>query len=126
MQVQRRIIHLSAIFTSSGILAAALVIPTHGAPAPHKLNFQQDVLPILSDKCFKCHGPAANGRMAGLRLDDPASVFASRGGRFAIVPGHPEHSLLSHRISNKNDPMPPPNSGKSLSTAEISILNQWK
>ena len=125
MQIQRRIVHLTAIIASTGFLTASLVVPSAGTPAPHKLKFQDDVMPILSDKCFKCHGPASNGRMAGLRLDDPASAFASRGGKYAIVPGHPEHSLVTQRITSKNDPMPPVYSGKTLSPAEITIINKW-
>jgi len=88
-----------------------------------KLNYSRDILPILSDKCFKCHGPDAGSRMADMRLDTPEGAFANRLGRFPIVPKHPEHSLVVKRILSKA--MPPANSGKSLTKEEIETIRQW-
>lgn len=93
---------------------------------PAKLDFSRDVLPILSDKCFVCHGPDSGSRQAGLRLDNPESAFAERGeGRYAIVPGNPKKSLLVERIHNADAPMPPAVSGKTLSEPEKKILERW-
>ncbi len=61
--------------------------------------------------------------MADLRLDTSDGAFADRSGRFAIVPGHPEHSMVFKRISSGL--MPPPDSGKTLSKAEIAAVRQW-
>ena len=102
-------------------LGSALTRPFQAA----KLDFSRDVLPILSDKCFKCHGPDAGSRMAGLRLDTPDGAFADRGGRWAIVPGKPADSLLVQRINHPDTPMPPPGSGKSLTKSEIATLTKW-
>lgn len=102
-------------------LGSALTRPLQAG----KLDFSRDVLPILSDKCFKCHGPDAESRMAGLRLDTADGAFADRGGRWAIVPGKPAESLLVQRINHPDAPMPPPGSGKSLSKAEIAMLTKW-
>ncbi|HRK22717.1 MAG TPA: hypothetical protein PLX06_12950, partial [Fimbriimonadaceae bacterium] len=90
-----------------------------------KLSFSRDVLPILSDKCFKCHGPDGGSRVADLRLDQPESAFAKRGDSAAIVPGKPEESLLVQRIRHAEFPMPPKDSGKSLSPKEIETLSRW-
>ena len=90
-----------------------------------KVVFGRDILPILSDKCFKCHGPDANTRMAGMRLDTAEGAFADRGGRWAIVPGKPEDSLLIKRINDADSPMPPQFSGKSLTQGEKDLLKRW-
>ncbi|MEI7987133.1 MAG: c-type cytochrome domain-containing protein, partial [Armatimonadota bacterium] len=85
-----------------------------------KINFGRDVVPILSQKCYKCHGPDAAKAAANLRLD----LLSSR----AITKGSPDKSLLIHRVSDKNpgSRMPPEDSGvKPLKESEIAILRQW-
>jgi hypothetical protein len=91
---------------------------------PH-IDFNRDVLPILSDKCFRCHGPDSASRMADLRLDMPQSAYGLRHGEFAIVPKAPKSSLLVQKINDHDDPMPPASSGKTLSPKERQILEQW-
>jgi hypothetical protein len=103
--------------------AALLPAPRPGKPPQQKLSFSRDVMPILSDKCFKCHGPDPETRMANLRLDSAESVFANRDGHFDILPGHPERSRLIARITLHE--MPPADSGKSLSPEEIATLTRW-
>ena len=95
------------------------------------ISYNFHVRPILSDKCFKCHGPDKNQLKAGLRLDLAESAYApltETKGAFAIVPGHPEASELMKRITSP-DPdyqMPTPDSHLGLLTeAEINILEQW-
>jgi len=92
------------------------------------IRFSNDVLPILSDKCFHCHGPDASHREADLRLDDRQAALHVRNGRAAIVPGQPDQSELLRRVSSHDDDelMPPPKSQrKRLTQKEVETLRQW-
>ena len=95
------------------------------------ISYNQDIRPILSDKCFSCHGPDANKVKAGLRLDIPSRAFAElekNKGHYAIVPGFPEKSDLITRIES-NDPaimMPLPESHLTkLTKEEIALFKRW-
>ena len=96
--------------------------------ADSSLDFNRDVRPILSDRCFACHGPDAEDRQAGLRLDDrAAAVAALESGGTAIVPGKPDASEIIARVTN-TDPdvvMPPPHVNKPITPAEAEILRRW-
>jgi hypothetical protein len=97
---------------------------------PDKVSFNFHVKPILSDKCFACHGPDANKRKAGLRLDDEAgakSELAENPGKYAIIVSEPEQSELIARIfsEDENVMMPPPDSHLQLSGNEKQILKKW-
>ncbi len=91
------------------------------------VDFNRDIRPILSDKCWACHGPDATAKKIKLRLDDEASAKANLGGHFAIVPGHPEQSELIKRVTSedKYEQMPPAASGKTLTPREIELLRLW-
>ncbi|WP_162343249.1 DUF1553 domain-containing protein [Cyclobacterium salsum] len=97
---------------------------------PEAIDFNYHVKPILSDKCFACHGPDAANQEADLRLDREEFAFAalkSNTRNHAIVPGKPAKSELVSRIlsEDKELVMPPPDSNLSLSTEEIAILTKW-
>lgn len=96
--------------------------------AADDVRFSRDVLPILSDRCFHCHGPDASHREAELRLDVEEDALADRDGNPVIVSGDPDASELLARIIT-DDPdlrMPPVDSGrKELTAREIAILTQW-
>src|SRR5262249_34906859 len=63
--------------------------------SPRRIDFNRDIRPILSDKCWACHGPDAANKKIRLRLDSEAAALADLGGgRRAIAPRHPEHSEL--------------------------------
>ncbi len=101
----------------------------HSLPDVVSYNFQ--IRPVLSDKCFKCHGPDANKREAGLRLDIADSAFAplkETKGAFAIVPGKPELSELYKRIASADTSfmMPPVEAHLGvLSKYEVSLFEKW-
>ena len=103
----------------SGILAAASV----AGEVPEKIEFNRDVRPILSDKCFLCHGPDAGTRKAKLRLDVREDALA----RGAFVPGKPAESELLLRIASKesDEVMPPPETHKTIAPRERAILERW-
>jgi hypothetical protein len=93
------------------------------APASPPISYNAQIRPLLSDKCFRCHGPDQNARKAKLRLDQAESAVAKK----AIVPGQPDQSSLVSRI-NSRDPkqvMPPPEVPKSLTPAEKELLRTW-
>lgn len=91
------------------------------------VEFNRDVRPILSDKCFACHGADAQTREAGLRLDSDTSLSQGGDSGLAIIPGKPNDSLLIQRVTStdSNLRMPPANSHKQLTDREISILSRW-
>ena len=95
-----------------------------------KIDFNYHVKPILSDKCFACHGPDVKKRQADLRLDTEEGAFKalkSDSNHFAIVKGNAEESFLVKRIFSE-DPlfhMPPPESNLVLTEEEKNILKKW-
>ena len=89
------------------------------------VEFGRDIRPLLSNNCFVCHGPGDVQREAELRLDLRGYAFADRGGYFAIVPGNSSESELYLRITDADDPMPPPDSDKALSPDEIELIRRW-
>jgi len=108
------------------LLSFLLLAATLSAAEPGP-SFNRDIRPILSDKCFTCHGPDKEARKAGLRLDTEAGATADREGLRAVVPGQPAASELIKRI-NATDPdevMPPPDSHLSLSPNEKERLRRW-
>jgi len=92
-----------------------------------EIEFNRDIRPILSDKCFSCHGPDGSHREAELRLDDRESAILSRDGHHVITPGKPDSSELVSRITSNDEfsVMPPPEFGKPLTAEEIATLKQW-
>ncbi len=97
---------------------------------PDKIDFTFDVKPILSDRCFKCHGPDKNAIEAGLSLHKAEDAYAALGklkDRFAIVPNKPEESELVKRLYSEdpNMVMPPPESNLVLTPKEKAILEKW-
>ena len=102
------------------ILFLSLASLAHGT-----LDFNRDVRPILSDKCFACHGPDEEGRKADLRLDIESE--AKNDNLMAIVSGSPEDSEMIYRIHSveEDELMPPPEIGKPLTQKEKEILEQW-
>jgi Protein of unknown function (DUF1553)/Protein of unknown function (DUF1549)/Planctomycete cytochrome C len=98
------------------------------AAAEQPLDFNRDVRPILSNKCFACHGPDEKVRQAGLRLDRAESATAElESGVTAIKPGDPEASELIRRITHADESqrMPPAEFGKPLTPEEIGVLRRW-
>ena len=114
------------------VLLAAWTAIAHWATAQggsgQHVNYSRDIRPILSNSCYKCHGPDEGGRKAGLRLDTRAGAIAKlESGETAIVPGASAKSAMYQRLTS-HDPdvkMPPADSGKSVSPEQIALIKQW-
>ncbi|HWB24035.1 MAG TPA: PSD1 and planctomycete cytochrome C domain-containing protein [Chitinophagaceae bacterium] len=124
---------MKAVGVLSAIIVAIILCVTscHTGSDKNEVSYNFDIRPILSDKCFACHGPDANKRKAHLRLDVADSAYAplkETKGAFAIVPGKPEESELYKRISS-DDPtyqMPVPDSHLGLLTEDqIALFKKW-
>jgi len=90
------------------------------APIPETVQFNRDIRPILSDKCFKCHGPSSTGRRANLRLDDEAVAKKK-----VIVPGDVEHSAVIERITSTDPKHRMPYQADALSPREVTLITKW-
>jgi hypothetical protein len=114
------------------VVLGVLLMATSGRaaenPGGQRVSFNRDVRPILSDRCFACHGPDDAKRESGLRLDVASDAIADlSSGLRAIVPGAAEESEILARILS-TDPdvvMPPPHLGKPVTPAEAAILRRW-
>lgn len=105
-------------FVLIGLLADRPLVADSASP-----SFNRDIRPLLSDRCFHCHGPDESSRKGGLRLDVREEAVES-----AILPGNASESELVARLltADEDDRMPPPDSGaKPLSDNEIQVLRRW-
>ncbi|MBL7645602.1 MAG: PSD1 domain-containing protein [Candidatus Hydrogenedentes bacterium] len=111
----------TVIRIASIVLGAALLAPL-AAAAP--ISYDQQIRPLLSDKCFQCHGPDEAARKAKLRLD---VADAGPDAPVVLAPGKPEESELFRRITttNHDDLMPPVETGKPLNSEEIALIRKW-
>lgn len=132
-EASRHLLRAGCLWGCLLALAAAADAPATGAvpqngEAPPPVDYSRQIRPILSNNCFKCHGPDEKERKGGLRLDlRDAALKAADSGEAAIVPGKPAESTLVARITATADDeaMPPPSSNKKLTPHEIELLRQW-
>jgi len=119
---------LAIVFSVALLLPASVSRGAEPAAAKNAIDYNRDVRHILSNNCFKCHGPDAGERKAGLRLDlRDEALKPTESGVPAIVPGKAAESELVRRVFS-DDPevrMPPADSNKRLSDAEKDLLRQW-
>lgn len=94
-------------------------------PAGHKINFDQDIQPILEENCLRCHG--SEKPRGGFRLDNRVGALKGGENGVDIVPGNSTNSPLIHFVAYQveNMEMPPPGRGKQLTPEEISLLRAW-
>ncbi len=107
-----------------GAVAVALTLPAISEP----LSYGRDIRPILSSKCFKCHGPDDAARQGGLRLDTFEGATAEfKTGLKAIIPGDASQGEFFKRIltHDEEDRMPPIQMGPALDEATVATLQQW-
>jgi Protein of unknown function (DUF1549)/Protein of unknown function (DUF1553)/Planctomycete cytochrome C len=108
------------------LISSSIALIAWGAVAD-KVDYNRDVLPILSAKCFECHGPDGGHRKANLRLDLREGALARRDTRPAIVPGQPQASELISRLTatDPDDRMPPAKKGPPLPADQIQMFRRW-
>jgi len=92
------------------------------------VSFNDDIRPILADRCFACHGPDSAARKADLRLDREETAKAALSeGVIPIVPGKPSESAIIHRLTSRDpdEMMPPPESKLTVTREEIALIGRW-
>jgi Protein of unknown function (DUF1553)/Protein of unknown function (DUF1549)/Planctomycete cytochrome C len=129
--MKRRSITLLVFLVTTVVVINSCFTKKSGSTLPDTVSFNFDIRPILSDKCFKCHGPDVNKRQGQLRLDLADSAFAplkETPGAFALVAGKPDESELYKRISSIDTAymMPAPESHLgALTEYEIRLFKKW-
>jgi hypothetical protein len=113
-QATNKLKHVPLILATATLCSAAV-------------SFNRDIRPIMSDTCFRCHGPDKSSRMAGMRLDIRDEALKTRtGGVTPIVPGDPEHSAIIQRIFAKDARiMPPAFAHKELTATQRDTIRRW-
>ena len=121
-----------SVFAYPIALMLATIVAGHatadGPPVADRVDFTRDVLPILSENCFACHGPDEAARKGKVRFDTREGLFGEgRSGEVVVVPGKPAESELVYRITDaaENRHMPPAKFGKTLKPAEVETLRRW-
>ena len=110
-----------------GLIWFLILVPAISARAAGP-DFNQEIRPILSRNCYKCHGPDDEARKAGMRLDARAlAIKETASGSVPIVPGKPEESEVIARINAKDatERMPPQSTNLTLSSKQKDLLRQW-
>jgi mono/diheme cytochrome c family protein len=125
MRRGRQLVLAAAIVSFGAALTGsprAAVEPLPPAAAP--ISFNREILPILANNCFACHGPDEKKRETKFHFDTQEGMFAKRG---VIEPGNAAESLLVEKITDPNpkDRMPPPESGHTLTPKQIDLLRRW-
>ncbi len=97
------------------------------AASSAEADFSRDILPIVSDNCYHCHGPDEKARKAKLRFDTKEGAFRTKDGKAVIVPGQSAESELVRRImsTDPDEVMPPPDSNRKLTPKQIEMLKRW-
>ncbi len=93
----------------------------------NQIKFNRDIRPILSNKCFACHGPDSTSRKADIRFDVEGDIKADLGGYRIIAAGQPDKSEMIARITHPRVTrrMPPPKTGKEVTAEELALLKRW-
>jgi hypothetical protein len=118
------------IITVAALFTSACRKEKNATASADSVDYNIHIRPILSDRCFKCHGPDARQRKADLRLDTPEGAYAALKddpSKHVIVPGDADESEVFARISTADTSivMPPPSSNLSLNASEVTLIKKW-
>ena len=110
------------VVAATGLVLRAQEKPANSPNPP--VSFNREILPILSNNCFACHGPDEKARKTRFHFDTEDGAFTKRG---IIVPGNAAESALVEHITSEDpdEHMPPPESGKTLTQKQIDLLRRW-
>src|SRR5690606_6582501 len=127
--IRRWLVHFAAAAVAAALfLSPPAAVAADAAADQPLVSFDKQIRPILSDRCYFCHGPDEDFREAGLRLDVREAAIEDLGGGAAIVPGDPDASLVIQRVTESDEDMlmPPSSSQKPrLSDEEVALLRLW-
>src|SRR5580698_2837234 len=119
----------SGVMNILSIIGGAVAAFALARPVSAEVRFNRDIRPILSDRCYVCHGPDPGNRKTAMRFDQEQSAKAAlKSGKFAIVAGKPSDSELYIRITSSDNArrMPPAYAGHAkLPDREIETIRQW-
>jgi hypothetical protein len=121
------LISLSIIFVSCGVDKPQEIVDAEQF-LPEKVDYNLHIKPLLSDRCFACHGPDKAKQKGGLLLHEAGGAFAElESGNRAIVPGNLAKSAIYHRIISEDEEqmMPPAESNLGLTTEEKALIIKW-
>ena len=104
-----------------------ILLSISGRAQSQEIDFNRQIRPLLSDNCFKCHGPDEDKRKADLRLDTEEGLLAELDDHKLITPGKPGESELYLRLvhEDEDERMPPQKTRLTLSAAEIELVKTW-
>jgi hypothetical protein len=124
MRKGRAVAVTAVVLILGGAAARITVVRAQGTPVPPPISFNREILPILANNCFACHGPDEKKRETKFHFDTQEGMFLKRG---VIEPGNSSESLLVEKITEPNlkDRMPPPDSGHALTDKQIELLRRW-
>jgi hypothetical protein len=127
MGSNRRCVWLRFMFLLCAAPSLCLAAEPATKPDARKIQFNRDIRPILSQNCFKCHGPDKSEREADLRLDTNEGLFGEVSEGVAVRPGEPQQSMILRRIksADADERMPPADSGKQLTPEQIALIERW-
>jgi hypothetical protein len=106
-------------------ISACALLSVHTLSGAQEISFNRDIRPILSDRCYACHGPDQQKRTTELRFDTEAGAKQDLGGRFAIVPGDPSKSGIVERITSTKPALRMPLGGPKLTDQEVDLIRRW-
>lgn len=125
--ISRRLVLACALLAIGPAALVGSQSPEGRSSPQARVDFVMEVQPILSSKCYPCHGPDEAARKAKLRLDSFIEATRSRSPRAAVVPNHAEDSEILHRIrsTDPEEVMPPPELKNPVTPAEAEVLSRW-